>query len=33
MADTLARIQSQDEGLVDDALRLVGESERHGRRT
>ncbi len=32
MADVLARIQSQDEGLVDDALRSVGESERRGRR-
>jgi len=30
MVDTLARIQNQDEGLVDDALRLVGESERRG---
>ncbi len=31
MADTLARIQDQDEGLVDDALRRVGEDTRRGR--
>jgi len=32
MADALARIQDQDEGLVDDALRMVGENEQRGRR-
>ncbi len=33
MADTLLRIQEQDDGLVDDALRLVREDKQHGRRT
>ncbi len=33
MADTLRRIQDQDDGLVDDALRGVMENEQHGRRT
>jgi len=33
MADALARIQDQDEGLVDDALRIVGKDEQHGRRS
>ncbi len=33
MADVLLRIQDQDEGLVDDVLRLVGESEQRGHRT
>ncbi len=32
MADTLARIQDQDDGLVDDALRMVGKDKQHGRR-
>ena len=32
MADALARIQDQDEGLVDDALRMVGNDAQHGRR-
>ncbi len=32
MADTLARIQDQDDGLVDDALRMVGKDEQCGRR-
>ncbi len=31
MADALARIQDQDEGLVDDALRMAGGSEQRGR--
>jgi len=30
MADALARIQDQDDGLVDDALRMVGSSEQRG---
>ncbi len=33
MADALARIQDQDDGLVDNALRMVGVDERRGRRT
>ncbi len=33
MADALLRIQDQNEGLVDDALRMVGEDERRGCRT
>ncbi len=32
MADTLARIQDQDDGWVDDALRMVGKDEQRGRR-
>jgi len=32
MADALARIQDQNDGLVDDALRTVGEDARRGRR-
>ncbi len=32
MADTLARIQDQDDGMVDDALRMVGEDAQRGRR-
>ncbi len=32
MADALARIQDQDEGLVDDVLRAVGNDEQRGRR-
>ncbi len=32
MADALARIQEQDDGLVDDALRMVGKDEQRGRR-
>ncbi len=32
MADALARIQDQDEGLVDDALRAAGNDEQRGRR-
>ncbi len=32
MADALARIQDNDEGLVDDALRMVREDEQRGRR-
>ncbi len=31
MANALARIQDQDEGLVDDALRTVGKDEQRGR--
>jgi len=31
MADALARIQDQDEGFVDDALRMVGKDEQRGR--
>ncbi len=31
MADTLARIQDQDEGLVGDALRAAGNDVQHGR--
>ncbi len=31
MADALARIQDQNDGLVDDALRMVGEGARRGR--
>ncbi len=31
MADALARIQDQDDGLVDDALRMAGSSEQRGR--
>ncbi len=31
MADALARIQDQDEGLVDDALRMRGHDGQHGR--
>ena len=31
MADALARIQDQDDGLVDDALRMRGSSEQRGR--
>ncbi len=30
MADVLLRIKDQNEGLVDDELRLVGENVRHG---
>ncbi len=30
MADAIARIQDQDEGWVDDALRSVGETLQHG---
>jgi len=30
MADALARIQDQDDGLVDDALRMGGSSEQRG---
>ncbi len=33
MADALARIQDQDNGLVDDTLRRVREDTRRGRRT
>ncbi len=33
MADALARIKDTDEGLVDDVLRLVGESSQRGRCT
>ncbi len=33
MADALARIQDQDNGLVDDALRMVGKDAQRGRRT
>jgi len=33
MADALARIQDQDDGLVDDALRMRGSSEQRGRCT
>src|SRR6266702_2493 len=32
MADTLARIQDQDDGLVDDALRMMGKDQQRGRR-
>ncbi len=32
MADALARIQDQDDGSVDDALRMVGNDEQRGRR-
>ncbi len=32
MADALAWIQDQDDGLVDDVLRMVGRDEQHGRR-
>ncbi len=32
MADALLRIQDQNEGLVDDILRIVGEDERRGHR-
>ncbi len=32
MADALAQIEDQDEGLVDDALRMVGDEVRRGRR-
>ncbi len=32
MADALARIEDQDEGPLDDALRSVGESSRRGHR-
>ncbi len=32
MADGLVRIQDQDDGLVDDALRMVGEDIQRGRR-
>ncbi len=32
MADGLLRIQDQNEGLVDDALWMVGENERRGHR-
>jgi len=31
MADALARIQDQDDGLVDDALRMVGKDRQRGR--
>ncbi len=31
MADALARIQDQDDGLVDDALRAAGDDEQRGR--
>ncbi len=30
MADALARIQDQDDGLVDDTLRLVGRNKQRG---
>jgi len=33
MADALTRIQDQDEGLVDDALRMIGKDEQRGRRS
>ncbi len=33
MADALLRIGDQNEGLVDDVLRMAGENERRGRRT
>ncbi len=33
MADALARIQDQDDGLVDDALRMAVGDEQRGRRT
>jgi len=33
MADALSRIQDQDEGLIDDALRMIGKDERRGHRT
>ncbi len=33
MADPLARIQDQNDGLVDDALHMVGENAQRGRRT
>ena len=33
MANALARIQDQDDGLVDDALRMAGSSEQRGRCT
>ncbi len=32
MADALARIQDQDKGMVDDALRMAGKDEQCGRR-
>src|SRR6266702_1963524 len=32
MADALLRIQDQNNRLVDNALQMAGESERHGRR-
>ncbi len=32
MADALSRIQDQNDGLVDDALRVVVEDARRGRR-
>jgi len=32
MADALARIQEQDDGLVDDALRMAGNDEQRGHR-
>jgi len=32
MADALNRIKDQDEGLVDDVLRMAGESSQRGRR-
>ncbi len=31
MADTLGRIEGQDDGLIDDALRMVHEVQLHGR--
>ncbi len=33
MADALAWIQDQDDGLIDDALRMAGQDEQCGRRT
>ena len=32
MADALARIQDQNDGLVDDALRMAGKDAQRGRR-
>ena len=32
MADTLSRIQDQDDGLVDDVLHVAAEGARRGRR-
>ncbi len=33
MADTLLRIKGQDDGLIDDALRMAAEGLQRGRRT